>query len=149
MKNFIGLLAFTSIALINTVHAEGDIENGRALSTSCTNSGCHGADGMSNSEAVPNLAGQKASYLMRQLEKYQSGEREDGTMGPIAGPLSAQDREDLAAFFANNGSVAIYSLDEEVLSVPYVKVGDTMYNVEMSLDSFAGLIFSVSHLEER
>lgn len=148
MKNLVGLLAVSSLCLINVAHAEGDIENGRALSTSCTNSGCHGADGMSSSEAVPNLAGQKESYLIKQLEKYQSGERSDGTMEAIAGPLSAQDREDLAAYFAANSSVAVYSFDEETLSIPYVDVGGAMYNVEMALDSFDGLIFSVSHLEE-
>ena len=32
MKNFIGLLAFTRIALINTAQAGGDIDTGRALS---------------------------------------------------------------------------------------------------------------------
>ena len=149
MKNLVGLLAVSSLFLINVAQAEGDIENGLALSTSCTNSGCHGADGMSNSEAVPNLAGQKESYLIKQLEKYQTGEREDATMEAIAGPLSPQDREDLSAFFASNSAVASYSFDEETLSVPYVDVGGTMYNVEMALDSFDGLIFSVSLLEER
>ena len=55
MKNLMGLLAVTSIALINTAQAEGDIEKGRELSTQC--SACHGTDGMSNSEQWPNIAG--------------------------------------------------------------------------------------------
>lgn len=147
MKNFIGLLAFTSIALINTAQAEGDIETGRALGIQC--SACHGTDGMSTSEQFPSIAGQKESYLIKQLEQYQSGERTNPAMEIIVAPLKAQDIKDLAAFFASNSAVASYSFEKEVLSIPYVDVGGTKFNVEMSLDSLDDLIFSVTHLEER
>ena len=147
MKKFIGILAFTSIALGNTVQAEGDIETGRALSTSC--SACHGTNGMSTSEQYPNLAGQRESYLVKQLENYQSGDRADPTMQALVGPLNAQDIQDLAAYYASNTAVASYSFDTETLAIPYVDVGGTLFNVEMSLDSLETLTFSVTNLEER
>ena len=48
----------------------------------------------------PNLAGQHASYFVRQLEAYQRGERQDVLMTAFAIPLSAEDIADLAAYFA-------------------------------------------------
>ena len=147
MKKIMGLLAITGISLINTAQAAGDIENGRALSIQC--SACHGNDGMSNSEAWPNLAGQKKSYLAAQLTKYKSGDRTDSTMSALAGPLTDGDIDDLSAYYASQTTVASFSFDTQVLSIPYVKVGDTTYSVEMLLDSLEGLVFSVSNLEER
>ena len=152
MKKIISLLAFTSILFINTAQAEGDIENGRALALNhtCTNSSCHGPDGMSIEELVPKLAGQQEAYMVQQLENYQSGDRKDSTpMKDIIAPLSAQDIQDLAAYFASNSAVASYSFETQALSIPYVEVGDTIYDVEMGLDDTDNLIFSVTRLDER
>ncbi|HIG64132.1 MAG TPA: cytochrome c [Methyloprofundus sp.] len=147
MKKIIGLLVFTSVAVLNTVQAGGDVESGRTLSTSC--SACHGNDGMSASELFPNIAGQKESYLVSQLKKYKSGQRADDTMAAIVGPLTEQNILDLAAYFSSNSAVASYSFAQETLAIPYVDVGGTIYNIEMSLDSLEGLVFSVSKLQER
>ena len=145
MKNLLGLIALTSLAFINTAQAEGNIENGRALSTSC--SACHGTNGMSTSEQYPNIAGQRESYLIKQLENYQSGDRADPTMQALVGPLNAQDIQDLAAYFASNSAVASYSFDTETLAIPYVDVGGTLFNVEMSLDTLEPIVFTVTGLE--
>lgn len=145
MKKVIGLLVCSSLALINTAQAEGDIENGRALSTSC--SACHGAYGMSSSEQFPNIAGQKEAYLVSQLLKYQSGDREDPTMSVIVGPLDSDDINDLAAYFASNSSVATFSFETNILAIPFVDVGGLMYSVEMSADS--NFNFSLTDAEER
>ena len=145
MKNLLGLIALTSLAFINTAQAEGNIENGRALSTSC--SACHGTNGMSTSEQYPNIAGQRESYLIKQLENYQSGDRADPTMQALVGPLNAQDIQDLAAYFASNSAVASYHFDTETLAIPYVDVGGTLFNVEMSLDTLEPIVFTVTGLE--
>ena len=146
MKKLIGTLIFASIALANTAQAEGNIENGRALSTSC--SACHGNDGMSNSEQWPNLAGQKESYLAAQLTKYKTGDRKDPVMAAIVGPLNEQNILDLAAYFASNSAVASFSFDTQLLSIPYVEVGEISYAVGMSLDYINNLVFSVKTLQE-
>jgi len=36
---------------------------------------CHGSDGMSNDERIPNHAGQYVGYLIKQLDNFQAGER--------------------------------------------------------------------------
>ena len=144
-----GLLVIASIASINTAQAQagGDIENGRALSTSC--SACHGTDGMSTSEQWPNLAGQKESYLVTQLNNYKSGARSNPTMAALVGPLNDQDILDLAAYFSAQTAIASFDFDTLLLSVPYVEVGDATFDVEMSLDDVNNLIFSVKKLTQR
>ncbi len=86
---------------------------------------------------------------MSQLKKYKSGQRADDTMAAIVGPLTEQNILDLAAYFSSNSAVASYSFAQETLAIPYVDVGGTIYNIEMSLDSLEGLVFSVSKLQER
>ena len=104
---------------------------------------------MSNSEQFPNIAGQKESYLISQLEQYKSGDRVDRTMGAIVGPLNTQNIEDLAAYFASYSPVANYSFETETLSLPYVSVGNTVYTIDMVLTSFDDLSFKVKFFESR
>lgn len=146
MKNLIGFLTFASVALSNTVLAEGDIEAGRAISTQC--SVCHGNEGLSNSDEWPNLAGQKESYLVKQLTKFKTGERSDPVMSAIVGPLDEQNILDLSAFYASNSAVASFSFESQVLSIPYLVVDGATFEVELSLDSVDDLIFSVTSLEQ-
>ena len=81
--------------------AKGDAQRGKSKSASCV--ACHGEDGNGKKEfpAYPKLAGQHHDYIVRALEAYQSGERKNAIMMGLAAPLSAQDREDLAAWFAS------------------------------------------------
>ncbi len=147
MKKFISFLILTNSVLISHVYAEGNVEIGGALSTQCST--CHGVGGMSNSEQFPNIAGQKESYLISQLEQYKSGDRVDATMSAIVGPLNTQNIEDLAAYFASNSPVANYSFETETLSLPYVNVGNTIYTIDMVLTSFDDLSFKVKFFKSR
>jgi cytochrome c553 len=59
---------------------------------------CHGADG-AGLAAFPRLAGQHASYLVRQLEAFASGHRASTSpMHGIAKDLPPDDAEALAAY---------------------------------------------------
>ena len=77
---------------------EGSVEAGRAKAALC--GACHGADGNSVTPDWPMLAGQHASYLVRQLQAFKNGERTDVAMKPFADMLSDQDMLDVAAYFA-------------------------------------------------
>ena len=51
----------------------------------------------------PNLAGQKAEYLVAQLKAFKSGERKGANsaiMAPMTLSLSEQDMMDLAAYYS-------------------------------------------------
>lgn len=78
--------------------AAGDADAGKAKSASCA--ACHGSDGNSNNPVWPNLAGQHAAYVVKQLKAFKSGERKDPLMSPMAAGLSEQDMENLAAYYA-------------------------------------------------
>lgn len=87
------------IALASGAHADGNIEAGKKKSQSCA--ACHGADGNSTTAEFPRLAGQHADYLVKALRDYKTGARKDPIMAGFAAPLTDEDREDLAAFFAS------------------------------------------------
>ena len=54
-----------------------DIRDAKELAdTTCAK--CHGADGVSAADGVPNLAGQRPSYVYRELQAYQRGDRMGG-----------------------------------------------------------------------
>jgi cytochrome c553 len=76
----------------------GSAEAGRAKAGTCA--ACHGPDGRSLAGEWPHLAGQHADYIVRQLEAFKAGERQEVTMRPFALPLNEQDMLDLAAYFS-------------------------------------------------
>jgi cytochrome c553 len=61
---------------------------------------CHGRDGVSEGADVPNLAGQKLDYLVRQLESFRSGERKNALMAAVAGQLSDAEIRALATIWS-------------------------------------------------
>jgi cytochrome c553 len=75
----------------------GDIEKGQQLAQGCA--GCHGAAGISPSPAFPHIAGQKASYLYKQLRDYQDGKRSNLIMQGMVAALSEEDMTHLARFY--------------------------------------------------
>ena len=72
---------------------------GREKAGACTV--CHGPLGLSTAPDAPNLAGQPALYLSAQLKAYRSGARRHEVMAVIAKPLSDDDIEKLAAWYAS------------------------------------------------
>jgi cytochrome c553 len=78
-------------------YAAGDIAAGKLKSATCA--ACHGAEGISITDIWPNLAGQKAGYLIKSLKDYRDGGRKDPVMSPLASPLSDDDIADLAAYY--------------------------------------------------
>lgn len=50
---------------------------------------------------VPNLAGQPEIYLVEQLRNYRGGKRRHEVMSYIAQPLSDQDIDNLAQWYAS------------------------------------------------
>lgn len=62
---------------------------------------CHGAEGLSDDERIPNHAGQSAGYIIKQLSDFQTGKRNHQTMNLMAEDLDASDKADIAAYFAS------------------------------------------------
>jgi cytochrome c553 len=81
----------------NPALAAGDATAGREKAAACK--ACHGAEGISSSQSIPNLAGQKETYLVNQLKAFRAGDRKNPLMAAIAGQLSDTDIANLAAFW--------------------------------------------------
>ena len=100
MKNWLVLTSTLLLSIaMGQVQAAGDPVAGKAKAGQCA--ACHGPDGNSANPEWPKLAGQHADYLVKQLQFFKDGERENTTMKPMASVLDAQGREDVAAFYAS------------------------------------------------
>jgi len=103
MKRVLGLSFVLAVAPFTQA---ADIEAGKArAATVCA--ACHGADGQSVSDTIPNLAAQRAGYLEAQLKAFKEGTRKaagatspTAIMTAIATQLSADDIANVAAYFA-------------------------------------------------
>jgi len=92
-------LVCSAMLLPATVFARGDVEAGRQKSQVCQ--ACHGPDGNGTGDGqYPRLAGQYADYLLKSLQDYKSGARDNAIMAGFVATLSNQDMKDLAAFYA-------------------------------------------------
>ena len=91
------LLACTLAGAAPLATAAGDAAVAVAKVGGCV--ACHGADGIGKAPQYPNLQGQKAAYLEKQLKAFRSGERKDSNMNALAKPLSDSEIANLAAYF--------------------------------------------------
>ncbi len=99
MKKTIIILATVLLASFsNSIIAAGDAEAGQTKSATCM--GCHGLAGNSEIASFPKLAGQGEAYLLKQLQNFKSGERNNAIMAGVASLLSEQDMMDIAAYYS-------------------------------------------------
>ncbi len=91
---------------------------------------CHGARGVSASNA-PNLAGQHAEVVIKQLADYRRGDRPSSVMQAMAGKLSDGDVLDLAAYYATlpRARALPGSSGSGAAEPKLVRVGDPMRNI--------------------
>jgi cytochrome c553 len=116
------------IMIPNMIAADSiSIGRGATLALRCTM--CHGARGMSEAN-TPNLAGENAEAVYKQLRDLQSGHRQSAIMAPHAKNLSDQDMRDLAAYYAYLPRVTPPPTLLEQLQAPrLVQVGAPMRNI--------------------
>ena len=72
--------------------------------------GCHGIPDWKTAfpevYRVPKLGGQKADYIISALKAYKSGERDFPTMRAIAAPLTDDDMQKLANYYASAAALS-------------------------------------------
>jgi cytochrome c553 len=96
-----------ALSLIGSAAGQ-DVQAGRSKAIACQ--ACHGLDGIAKLPDAPNLAGQPAAYLQRELRNYRAGTRRNEMMSVAAKNLSDADIADLAAYYS--------SIQIEVKAVP-------------------------------
>jgi len=96
--SLVAALAATS-AFANPSAVKGDPKAAETIVTKVC-AACHAMDGNSVAAANPKLAGLNAEYLNKQLTEFKSGTRKNAIMAGIVANLSAQDMQNLAAYFS-------------------------------------------------
>ncbi len=93
-----------------------DAAAGREKAEACF--ACHGETGVSVSAEIPNLAGQKAKYIVSQLQAFRAKTRSNDLMNAMAAELSDADMEDIAAYFSGlagaSGGDQVSALPDDV-----------------------------------
>lgn len=113
----------------SSTHA-GDVTLGRAQSIPCL--ACHGAEGVSDYYMWPNIAGQSEGYLIKQLQHFRDGTREDPWMSPMAINLSDQEVGNLAAYFSSLKAAAGPTTDDPSTPPEQVKSCIVCHSAEVT-----------------
>jgi cytochrome c553 len=97
--------------VIDRLH-QPDAADGNEIAMRCAP--CHGEKGMSPGAQFPNMAGQSAFAIYKQLHDFKSGARMNALMAGIAQTLTEDQMVDVAAHFA---ALARGTLDPQVVAV--------------------------------
>jgi cytochrome c553 len=101
--SLVAALSLTALVIVTPAAAQnaGKPDLAKAKQTAETVcAACHGADGNSAVPVNPNLAGQGAEYISRQLQHFKSGLRVNPVMQGMVAPLSDADMTALGIYFS-------------------------------------------------
>jgi cytochrome c553 len=111
-------------ALANTpadTAGKPDPAKGQAISAQVCGA-CHTADGSRGLPVNPILAGQHPEYLVKQLQEFKAGKRNNPIMKGMAGTLSEDDMRNVAAFYASKSAKPGFAKNKDS-----VKLGEKIY----------------------
>ena len=96
--------------------AKPDLVKGEASFTAVC-AACHGADGNSGTPVNPKLAQQHPEYLVKQLQEFKSGKRNNAVMKGFATALSDEDMRNIAYWAASKKAKAGSAKDKELVAL--------------------------------
>lgn len=106
--------------------AHDAVGRGATLALRCTM--CHGARGVSAAN-TPNLAGQYAASIYKEMQDFQAGARTSAVMAPMVMGLSDQDLRDLSLYYASLPRAPSPNAHDTSPSLDIVAVGSPMRNI--------------------
>ena len=115
------VLAAPAFAATAPAAAKPDLAKGQAISTQVC-AACHTNDGTRGSPANPILAGQHPEYLIKQLQEFKSGKRNNAVMKGFAGMLLDDDVKNVAYFYASKSAKPGFAKNKASL-----KLGEQIY----------------------
>src|SRR5271168_1137296 len=101
MRHRFALAAVCVIALSSgtTTSPAANLDAGKKKAELCI--GCHGENGISQTENIPSLAGQPDQFIQWQLVYFRAGARKNEQMQPIAEQVTNDDVRNLGAYFSS------------------------------------------------
>jgi cytochrome c553 len=128
----LGLSALTDFP----AHAADAVAAGKEKAELCA--GCHGDNGISQTENIPSLAGQQDQFIQWQLVFFRSGARKNEQMQPIVEQITNEDIRNLGAYFASLTPPKPGSDDNPDLSKKGAQAAVGRRCATCHTDSFAG-----------
>jgi cytochrome c553 len=89
------IIALALVALASPSARAADVKEKAAI---CA--GCHGENGISQTENIPSLAGQPDQFLQWQLVFFRAGSRKNEQMQPMVEEITNEDIRNLGAYFS-------------------------------------------------
>jgi cytochrome c553 len=118
------LCAAAAAALSFSAHAQSakpDLVKGAALyGQMCV--ACHASDGNSTTPINPTLAQQHPEYLVKQLQEFKSGKRDNAIMKGFAAALSDDDMRNIAFWLADQKAKTGFAKEKDL-----VRMGERIY----------------------
>lgn len=99
-----------------TKAAKPDLVKGEASFTAVC-AACHGADGNSGTPVNPKLAQQHPEYLVKQLQEFKSGKRNNAVMKGFASALSDEDMRNISYWAAAKKAKTGFAKDKELVAL--------------------------------
>jgi cytochrome c553 len=109
----VGVLLAVSAGRPGAALAGGNAAEGKTRSLACQ--ACHLA--VAPTGDTPHLAGQRETYIAKQLKAFKSGDRKSPLMSAMATQLSDADIENLAAYWASQPSGSDTTIPPEVAAI--------------------------------
>ena len=124
MKLPASLLCAAALVLSFSAHAQStkpDLAKGAAtFGQVCV--ACHAADGNSTTPANPKLAHQHPEYLLKQLQEFKSGKRDNAVMKGMASALSDDDMRNVSFWLADQKATTGFATEKDL-----VRAGERIY----------------------
>ena len=125
-----------ALALMSVSVQAADLEAGKAKAELCA--GCHGENGVSQTENIPSLAGQQDQFVQWQLVFFRAGTRKNEAMKPIVDQLTNEDIRNLGAYFASLTPAKAQPDNDPDLSRKGAEAAAGRRCASCHLDSYAG-----------
>lgn len=109
------VLALSSLCVV-AQDKKPDLAKGEAGYTAVC-AACHGADGNSGTPENPKLAGQHPKYLVKQLQEFKSGKRNNAIMKGFATTLSDEEMVNIAYWLASKTPKAGFAKDKQLVAL--------------------------------
>lgn len=81
--------------------AGGDAKLGKKLAKQARCKRCHNVDGISDDEETPSIAGQRATYMYKQMMDFKNGFRENREMYKVVRRLAEEEMVHISAYYAD------------------------------------------------
>jgi cytochrome c553 len=119
--------AADSVEVIKQRIGSGNPVAGKTKSELCQ--GCHGETGLSLEDMIPNLAGQYANYIAKQLRNFQTGARTHQIMSAMAQTINDAELMDIAAYFASQKKMQGHGKGDDPVAKNLFLKGDTSRDI--------------------